>query len=292
MTIAFETARHTDTFTTAGRSYRWVEGVADARAERLRGRCDALRAAFERTVLSGFERRGVPAVVRGAGPRRGLAGALGEARSDPSVAQPVWALSCVLMRRAGMTAPANEGAVLAAWGDGPVMAWASERPAAAGGPARGAAASAELPGGGDGLGRCELSVEDHRAAGALIGSLKPLRGRRSAVTGAVRARIVWGLPHGRGGVGRTHWRERPGGRAVASSHRPRIDRSRRRLRQHGLRWLLRNGLLCDGRRGGERRHRRGLGRRILGAWCWHPAARVVKANSAARESRREVLGTT
>ena len=100
MTIAFETARHTDTFTAAGRTYRWVEGVVDPRAERLRGRRDALRAAFERTVIPGFERRGVTATLRGAGPRGGASRAHWAIWNAPDVPQPVWALY-VPSRRSG-----------------------------------------------------------------------------------------------------------------------------------------------------------------------------------------------
>ena len=51
----------------------------------------------------------------------------------PGDARPVWALFVPTGRVSpaalGSERPANDGAMLAAWGDGPLMAWVSERPA-------------------------------------------------------------------------------------------------------------------------------------------------------------------
>lgn len=68
----------------------------------------------------------------GAGPRGGISRAHWVVWRAPGDAQPVWALYVPTRRlNAGSLAdvgrPANDGAMLAAWGDGPVMAWASER---------------------------------------------------------------------------------------------------------------------------------------------------------------------
>jgi hypothetical protein len=135
MTIAaHQSARH-EVFSVNGRSYQWHEGdhALTAHAWRLRGRRDELGGAFHRTVLPSLERRGASRRVLGAGPRGGWARAHWVSWRAPGDAQPVWALY-VPTRRITTRAledlgrPANDGAMLAAWGDGPVMAWASERP--------------------------------------------------------------------------------------------------------------------------------------------------------------------
>ena len=132
------TAIHTqaqDTFTVGARQYRWHEGdgALPARAAALSGRREALRSAFYATGIPGLERRGAVRQLRGVGPRGGAARAHWVTWMAPGDARPVWALFVptgrVSAEALGSERPANDGALLAAWGDGPLMAWVSERPA-------------------------------------------------------------------------------------------------------------------------------------------------------------------
>jgi hypothetical protein len=137
MMIAAEQHIASEVFTVGGRRYQWLEG-AHALAPHA-GRWEARRAQlgelFARVILPGLERRGAKRRVLGAGPRGGSARAHWVEWRAPGDAQPVWALY-VPTRRLGARAledlgrPANDGAMLAAWGDGPVLAWVSERPGA------------------------------------------------------------------------------------------------------------------------------------------------------------------
>ncbi len=139
MTIAMNQEARCEAFSTHGRRYVWHEGehVQAPGAARLADRRHALAAAFTATVLPGLERRGAEHRVVGAGPRGGLARAHWVVWRAPGDRHPVWALY-VLTRRLGDRSlwetaavnhrPANDGALLVAWGDGPVMAWASDRP--------------------------------------------------------------------------------------------------------------------------------------------------------------------
>ncbi|MBL8603295.1 MAG: hypothetical protein JNK72_15330 [Myxococcales bacterium] len=123
-----------ETFSAGGRLYRWAEGVGHARAEALRGRREALRAAFEQTVLPGLVRRGAARKVVVSSPKRGEPRVWWALWQAPGDARPVWALyassRCLdVHTTATLGRAANDGAVLVAWGDGPVLAWASEREA-------------------------------------------------------------------------------------------------------------------------------------------------------------------
>lgn len=132
MTTAAQQSAHREVFSVNGRSYQWHEGehALTAHAWRLRGRRDELGAAFHRTVLPSLERRGAARRVFGAGPRGGWRRAHWVMWRAPGDAHPVWALYVPTRRIAteDLGRPANDGAMLAAWGDGPVMAWASDRP--------------------------------------------------------------------------------------------------------------------------------------------------------------------
>lgn len=104
-------------FEHAGRRYRWVEGATHPSASRFRGRRGELRSLLTRSVIPSQQRRGavheqIPALDGG---RAWWVTwrCSGEAA--------VWALYCAT---AGESA--NDGARLAAWGDGPVIAWADE----------------------------------------------------------------------------------------------------------------------------------------------------------------------
>lgn len=136
MTLAYDHEARCEAFTTAGRCYVWHEGphALAPQARRMASRRDELATAFSRTVLPGLERRNATARVFGAGSRGGSARAYWVLWEAPGDAQPVWALYVPTRRLAARVLgdvgrPANDGALLAAWGDGPVLAWASERPA-------------------------------------------------------------------------------------------------------------------------------------------------------------------
>lgn len=134
MSIAIDNATH-ETFAIGQRHYRWEEGdsARSARAEALRGRRDALRVAFVQTVVPGLGRRGAATKTVPVGPRRAVPRAYWTTWTAPGDARPVWALyastRCLSAESvATLGRAANDGAVLVAWGDGPVLAWASERP--------------------------------------------------------------------------------------------------------------------------------------------------------------------
>ncbi len=125
-------AQHEETFDIAGQRYRWHEGAGalHPRAAGFGGRREALRGAFFETVVPGLERRGATVEVRGVGPRGGAARAHWVTWRAPGDARPVWALFVPTGRVStaglGVARPSNDGALLAAWGDGPLMAWVSE----------------------------------------------------------------------------------------------------------------------------------------------------------------------
>lgn len=135
MTFAAHETTQRDSFTVNGRSYRWHEGehALTPHARRLESRRDELGAALSRAVVPSLTRRGARRQVMGAGPRGGVGRAHWVVWRAPGDAHPVWALYVPTRRLAASALadvgrPANDGAMLAAWGDGPVMAWASERP--------------------------------------------------------------------------------------------------------------------------------------------------------------------
>ncbi len=141
MTIAIDHEARCEAFSAHGRRYVWHEGdhVRAPAAARLADRRPALGEAFARTVLPGLERRGAARRVLGAGPRGGLGRAYWAVWQAPGDRQPVWALyeptrqpgDRARWEVAGVShRPANDGALLVAWGDGPVLAWASDRPGA------------------------------------------------------------------------------------------------------------------------------------------------------------------
>ncbi len=122
-------------FIANGRRFRWVEGAQglSPRATQLAGRRASLEALFTATVVPGLERRRATRRVLGVGPRGGASRAWWVEFRAPGDAQPVWALYVPTKRLTAaaldpMGRPANDGVMLAAWGDGPVMAWVSERP--------------------------------------------------------------------------------------------------------------------------------------------------------------------
>lgn len=114
-------------FVRAGRRYRWVEGALHPAAARFRGRRAELAGLLHRSVAPSQERRGA---TREQLPATDDGRAWWVTWRRPGEAA-VWALyvstrgldpSSARLRGA----PANDGALLAAWGDGPVLAWASE----------------------------------------------------------------------------------------------------------------------------------------------------------------------
>jgi hypothetical protein len=136
MNTAVEIADQTKLFTANHRQYVWREGrhLLTAKAESMRARRDQLQEMFVSVMLPALKRRNAQCRVQGQGPRGGWGRAhwvIWQAPGDP---KPVWALyvptknvSAAELRTTGN--PANDGALLAAWGDGPVLAWASDRPA-------------------------------------------------------------------------------------------------------------------------------------------------------------------
>lgn len=115
-------------FRHAGRRYRWVEGALHPAAARFRGRRRELAAALHGAVVPALERRGAAREEVPIGARAWWVTwrAPGEAA--------VWALYVSTRGLppgavADLGRAANDGALLAAWGDGPVLAWASEREA-------------------------------------------------------------------------------------------------------------------------------------------------------------------
>lgn len=115
-------------------THRCLEGAPalHPRAAALASRRPLVRERFYTAVLPELARRGAVHQVRGIGPRGGSSRALWSSWRLPGEARVVWALRVSTRQvrgAAGEPAPANDGYVLAAWGDGPVLAWADERPA-------------------------------------------------------------------------------------------------------------------------------------------------------------------
>jgi hypothetical protein len=141
MTLAIDHDARCEAFTAHGRRYVWHEGrgAQHPSALRLAGHRPALEAMFSRTVLPGILRRGATHRVQGAGPRGGYGQAWWGVWHAPGDRQPVWALYTPTRRLGDRHhwvqgpidhRPANDGALLVAWGDGPVLVWASDRPGA------------------------------------------------------------------------------------------------------------------------------------------------------------------
>lgn len=112
----------------AGRRYRWSEGALHPAAARFRGRRRELAFVFNASVIPSLERRGAVREVVPAG--EGAWWVTWRAAGEAAV----WALyvSTRAVPREALSdlgCAANDGALLAAWGDGPVLAWASEREA-------------------------------------------------------------------------------------------------------------------------------------------------------------------
>ena len=114
-------------------SYRWIEGSAGQhpRAVALASRRPLLRERFYTAVLPDLARRGAARQVRGIGVRGGSSRAIWSSWKVPGEERVIWALQVSTRQvrgAAGERAPANDGYVLAAWGDGPVIAWANDLP--------------------------------------------------------------------------------------------------------------------------------------------------------------------
>lgn len=120
--------------TEATPSYRWIEGPASLhpRASSLLALRPRARSRFYTVVLRDLTHRGASRQVQGIGPRGGSSRALWSWWRAPGEDRVVWALHVSTRQVRGVVpggAPANDGYVLAAWGDGPVIAWADELPA-------------------------------------------------------------------------------------------------------------------------------------------------------------------
>jgi len=114
--------------------HRWIEGPAGLhpRAAALASQRPLLRERFYTAVLPDLARRGVARQVRGIGVRGGSSRAIWSSWKVPGEDRVLWALQVSTRQVRGATggrAPANDGYVLAAWGDGPVIAWANDLPA-------------------------------------------------------------------------------------------------------------------------------------------------------------------
>jgi hypothetical protein len=114
--------------------YRWIEGDAALHpgAAALASRRPLLRERFYTAVLPDLSRRGVTRQVHGMGPRGSSSRAIWSSWRVPNEDRVLWALQVSTRQVRGATggrAPANDGYVLAAWGDGPVIAWANDLPA-------------------------------------------------------------------------------------------------------------------------------------------------------------------
>ena len=114
--------------------HRWIEGAdgLHPRAVALASRRHLVRERFYTAVLPDLVRRGAPRQVHGIGPRGGSSRAIWSWWKVPGEQRVLWALQVSTRQVRGATggkAPANDGYVLAAWGDGPVIAWANELPA-------------------------------------------------------------------------------------------------------------------------------------------------------------------
>ncbi len=114
--------------------FRWIEGPSalHPRAVTLASRRAQVRQSFYTAVLPDLARREVRRRVQGIGVRGGSSRAIWSSWQVPGGDQVLWALQVSTRQVPGAVegkAPANDGYVLAAWGDGPVIAWADERPA-------------------------------------------------------------------------------------------------------------------------------------------------------------------
>lgn len=114
-------------------SYRWIEGSAGLhpRSVALASRRPLLRERFYTAVLPDLARRGAARQVLGIGVRGGSSRAIWSSWKVPGEERVLWALQVSTRQvrgAAGERAPANDGYVLAAWGDGPVIAWANDLP--------------------------------------------------------------------------------------------------------------------------------------------------------------------
>lgn len=112
----------------------WIEGAAalHPRAVALAPRRALLRERFYTAVLPDLARREVRRRVQGIGVRGGSSRAVWSSWRVPGEDRVLWALQVSTQQVRGVApgrAPANDGYVLAAWGDGPVLAWADDRPA-------------------------------------------------------------------------------------------------------------------------------------------------------------------
>ena len=114
--------------------YRWIEGPAGLhpRAAALASQRPLLRERFYTAVLPDLAHRGVARQVQGIGVRGGSSRAIWSSWKVPGEERVLWALQVSTRQVRGATGghgPANDGYVLAAWGDGPVIAWAKDLPA-------------------------------------------------------------------------------------------------------------------------------------------------------------------
>lgn len=124
-----ESCLHHD-FERGGRRYRWAEGVLHPAAARFRGRRGELGALFTRTVLPTLLRRGAARAQHPAADD-GRAWWVTLRREGEATVWALYVSTRGLSRAVTQTrgAPANDGALLAAWGDGPVLAWCCDEPA-------------------------------------------------------------------------------------------------------------------------------------------------------------------
>ena len=129
--FAFMNTASQPLFSTA--HYRWIEGPPGLhpRAVAVASRRALVRERFYTAVLPDLARRGVPRQVRGIGVRGGSSRAIWSSWKMPGEERVLWALQVSTRQVRGATGhrtPANDGYVLAAWGDGPVIAWANDLP--------------------------------------------------------------------------------------------------------------------------------------------------------------------
>lgn len=115
-------------------SYRWIEGPLGLhpRAVALASQRSLVRERYYTAVLPDLARRGARRHAQGIGARGGSSRAIWSSWRAPGDERVVWALHVSTRQVRGATdgpGPANDGYVLAAWGDGPVIAWANDLPA-------------------------------------------------------------------------------------------------------------------------------------------------------------------
>lgn len=127
MTTAIDTGR-VERVVTRGASWLWLEGEAARHPRMASGeRRDALRTAFVTGVMPSMRARGAKRRVLAAGGLRDAA-AMHWAAWSTSDGRVVWALYADARRALEKDRPANDGARMVAWGDGPVMAWVDADP--------------------------------------------------------------------------------------------------------------------------------------------------------------------